>query len=727
MKEVIRVEDQYYILAAAAHDEHSRVLKDDDTFALFDRSGNIRRLGRADQGIYRDGTRFLSRLDLRVCGLRPLLLSSAVAENNAIFAVDLTNPDLTAEDGAQVRHGEIHIFRVKFLSDGVCHERLRVHNHGLVPVSLRFALEFEADFLDIFEVRGMQREQRGGPPTAAVAGETTRWVYTGLDDVTRVTQVRCSGAEARFEPGTISFPLTLQPHEERDVYLTVECLIGEPSSASASTGSPPPYDLALASLGGRIGELEATQLRVRTSNAGFNEWLERSAADLRLLESWTEHGLYPYAGVPWYSTPFGRDGIITALQALWFQPSLARGVLRFLAATQATELDASRDAEPGKILHELRGGEMAALGEVPFGRYYGTVDATPLFLMLASEYHRATGDRALIEELWPHLELAVSWISDFGDADGDGLLDYAVKAERGLTNQGWKDSWDSSFHADGRLIDPPIALCEVQGYAYAGLLGMASLAQALGHEDRARLWRTQAMLLRERFEDAFWCEELSTYALALDGNKQPCRVRASNAGHCLYTGIASEERARRTTDTLMSDAFFSGWGIRTVAAGEVRYNPMSYHNGTIWPHDNALIAAGFARYGFKDESRRVFESMFEASATFEQRRLPELYCGFSRRSGEGPTSYPVACSPQAWASGTVLMTLGACLGLQPDAPTQTLRLCRPVLPEWLERVVVEGLQVGSATVDLAFHRYAEGGAGVDVLRRQGELEVLIVK
>ncbi|ATB27331.1 amylo-alpha-1,6-glucosidase [Melittangium boletus] len=720
MKEIIRVEDQYYILATAAHDELSRVLKCDDTFALFDRSGNIRALGRQEQGVYHEGTRFLSRLELRVNGQRPLLLSSSVVQGNTLLAVDLTNPDIRVGGKVVIPHGSIHIFRARFLGSGTCHERLRVQNFGQEPASLELSLEFDADFRDIFEVRGTRRDHPRPEPSARVDGDAVVIAYQGLDKVQRTTRVSCQPKAVKLDAQSFHFQVRLEPHQEQSFYVTVACAADKPAATL------PSYDEALLGEVHARDELVERQCRLFTSNTLFSEWLDRSVADLRMMTTRTEHGFYPYAGVPWYSTPFGRDAVITAFQALWLQPSLAAGVLRFLAATQARALEPERDAEPGKILHEMRRGEMAALGEIPFGRYYGTVDATPLFLMLASAYYQASADKALIESLWPSLELAVRWMREWGDLDQDGFLEYSVRAKRGLSNQCWKDSWDSVFHANGTLAEGPLALCEVQGYAYAALKSMAELAESLGRPEQGRGWRSDAERLRQRFEDVFWCDDLNLYALALDGRKRPCRVRASNAGHCLYTGIASEDRARRIARTLTQPEFFSGWGIRTVAEGESLYNPMSYHNGSIWPHDNALIAAGFARYGLMEHATQVFQALFEASLTFDLRRIPELYCGFVRRAGEGPTLYPVACSPQAWAAGSVLMLLGACLGLELDAPHRRLKLNRPILPPFLDEVRIDRMQVGDAMVDLVFHRY-DTGAGVDVLRRHGDLEVIIVK
>jgi glycogen debranching enzyme len=453
----------------------------------------------------------------------------------------------------------------------------------------------------------------------------------------------------------------------------------------------------------------------------FNKWIGRSSSDLHMMFTATPYGLYPYAGVPWFSAPFGRDGIITALEYLWVNPEIARGVLGYLAAQQAKQRDPSRDAEPGKILHETRKGEMAALREIPFDLYYGSVDATPLFVMLAGAYFGATHDLAFIRSIWSQIDFALRWIDNYGDRDGDGFVEYERRSSKGLIHQGWKDSWDAVFHGDGILAEGPIALCEVQGYVYAAKCAAAVIASALGQTKKARVLLTQAEVLKEAFQKAFWCEELSTYALALDGEKQQCKVSASNAGHCLYAGVAEVEQAARIATTLMQNPSFSGWGVRTVAVTEARFNPMSYHNGSVWPHDNALIAAGLARYGFKDNAVRILGGLFDASR-FVEYRLPELFCGFYRRDGEGPVPYPVACSPQSWSAASVFLLLQAILGMKIDAAASQLSFVRPILPEFLDEIQIKNLKVGTGTVDLLIHRHARYAA-IEIERHEGAIEV----
>jgi glycogen debranching enzyme len=529
-----------------------------------------------------------------------------------------------------------------------------------------------------------------------------------------------------FEPqpegltiSTASYAFELQPNQSRSIYVTVKCDRGIDESPAL------PFRKGLRAAFQEHRAASRGMATITTSNPIFNEVMCRSMADLAILTTGTPEGPYPYAGIPWYSTTFGRDGIITAMQMLWCDSRLAKGVLRRLAAYQAKDFDPLADAEPGKILHEMRGGEMAALREVPFKLYYGSVDATPLFVMLAGLYTEHTGDIDTLRELWPNIEAALAWIDGPGDPDRDGFVEYNRADQNGLVNQGWKDSYDAVFHADGSIAVGPTALCEVQGYVYAAKRAAAHGARRLGKLALGDTLDAQATKLAKRFEAAFWCEQLGTYALALDGQKRPCCVRTSNAGQVLFSGIAAPQRAAAVMRDLMQPSFFSGWGIRTVAREEKRYNPMSYHNGSVWPHDNALITAGFARYGHKGAIDRVFKGLFDAASYMELRRLPELYCGFQRGRQRGPTLYPVACSPQAWAAGTPLMLLQSSLGLEFDQNHNEILLHQPRLPAFLEEVSLRNLRLGESVVDLMLRRHGNE-VSIQVLRNEGQIRISAV-
>jgi glycogen debranching enzyme len=719
--DVIQYQDQFYILATSSLlQERRHVLKDGDSFAVFDTQGDVAPFGAGEQGYFHGGTRHLSMLRQTINGQRPLLLSSRVREQNDLFGADLTNPD-QARDGVVVFPRDLlHVYRSRFLLEGHWYERLRIANYGLAAITATFMLEFGADYADIFEVRGLKRERRGRSLPPAVEPQAVRLAYEGLDGAVRATVLLFDPAPTVLTADRARFHLDLVPHQVHTLTLTIRC------EGPEGHGPTRTHEEACEVASGSASRRRRGWCSVFTANEQFNEWCNRSAADIQMMTSEMPTGLYPYAGVPWFSTPFGRDGIITALESLWANPDLARGTLAYLAETQALAPSAEQDAEPGKILHETRRGEMARLGEVPFAKYYGSVDSTPLFVILAGYYYRRTGDRPFIAGLWQHVDRALRWIDDYGDLDGDGFVEYARRSASGLVQQGWKDSTDSVSHEDGELADAPIALCEVQGYVFEAKRQGARLAALLGFEDRARVLAAQAKELRDRFERAFWCDDRATYALALDGRKRPCHVRASNAGHCLFTGIAHPSRARRVAETLMDEAFFTGWGVRTLAAGEVRYNPMSYHNGSIWPHDNALIGAGFARYGLRAPVARILAGLFDASMFVDRYRMPELFCGFRRRPGEGPTLYPVACSPQAWSAGAVFMLLQATLGLSIDGAARRITINKGMLPEFLPDVRIEQLRVGEGSVDLVLERQPRN-LGVRVERNDAKAEIVVIQ
>jgi glycogen debranching enzyme len=720
VEEIIQVKNRWYVLATAAlSEDRPQVLKHDETFAVLDRLGNIKQYGLGEEGLYHEGCRFLSRWEITVNHRQPMLLNSMVRKDNSLLAVDLTTPDLYEEGRLVIPRGTVYIAREQFLWGGVHYEHLRLVNYGKYRVNLTLEIRFAADFADIFEVRGVPRSRRGAKLPVQVKGSGLLLAYQGLDGVCRQTRLRFTPAPAELTERQASFRLELTPGQRVDLAAIAACEMDRRAAKIL------PVAEAAEKAVTALATVRVAGANIYTSNEQFNDWVDRSTADLSMLLTHTPYGSYPYAGVPWFSTPFGRDGIITAIEYLWVYPDLARGVLAFLAANQAEQDIPQQDAEPGKILHEARLGEMAALGEVPFQRYYGSVDATPLFIILAEAYFRRTGDRDFIAGLWPHILRALDWLDLFGDMDQDGFVEYQSQTPVGLQHQGWKDSDDAVFHADEQPVPGPIALCEVQGYVYLAKKRAAVLALAFEDQELARRLEKQALALKKKFNQIFWCEDLNTYALALDGDKRPCRVRTSNAGHTLWSGIASWEYANRLVRTLFSEDFFSGWGIRTLARNEARYNPMSYHNGSVWPHDNALITAGLARYGYKKQAVRLLTGLFEASNALDLHRLPELFCGFTRLPGQGPTHYPVACAPQAWASAAVFFLLQACLGLTFSSEKPQVCFSHPRLPEYLQWMEIRNLPVGSGAVDLILHRHPQD-VGVNALRKDKDVEIAVI-
>jgi glycogen debranching enzyme len=696
-----------------------RTLKHGDSFAMFDEFGDVLEVEHSPFGLFHHDTRFLSLLLFTVEGHRPLMLSSTVQTDNVTLDVDLTNPDIFVEGELRLAKDTFHVARAKFLWQAGCYELFTVTSYAGEPTRLRLALDFAADFADLFEIRGHQRTRRGAVRTELRGPAEVAFVYESVDGVPRTTRLSFGMIPSMLAPDRAEFELELGARQRRALGVTVHCEHG-----NAFNGNTKFFGALRQARRARTAARSGVP-EIESSNSVFNSVLSRSMADLAMLTTETPHGPYPYAGVPWFSTAFGRDGLITALEMLWFDPAIARGVLRFLAAHQARAEDAAADMEPGKILHEVRECELARLGEVPFGRYYGSVDSTPLFVALAALYWQRTRDRATLEALWPQLRAALEWIARYGDRNGDGFIDYGRRRESGLRNQGWKDSEDAVFHADGSLAQAPIALCEVQGYTYLAYREGALLAYDLGEKQLSSLLESKADEMRERFETAFWCEDLGTYALALDGAGAPCRVRTSNAGQLLFSGMVRPDRAARVVKSLFGAEFFTGWGIRTLGAREKRFNPTSYHNGSVWPHDNALIALGLARYGHSGEALALTTALFDAAAHMHLRRLPELFCGFDRRRGKAPTLYPVACAPQAWAACTPFALIQACLGLEVDAAGESVRLRQPRLPRFLDWLIVRRLRVGESRLDLILRRQ-DSSVAVNLLAREGGADVEVM-
>lgn len=722
MDELIKHNNEIYVRASAVlSDQRLRVLKYGETFGIFDVHGDIMTAGVPTQGLYLGSTRYVSRMELRISGLRTTLLSSSITSDDMLFTADLSNPDITVQNSdLKVNHSSFHLFRSKFLTDNVCYEEVQITNFSEKNVSLPVSFLFATDFLDMFEIRGIARKGRGTILRPLIEESSAEFSYIGLDDRKRNCRISFYPTPFELSSSECKYLLPFKAAEKQQLHVVIEC------SEDRSPKKCPSAARIKNQITERYERRAQQGCAIYSSSERFGTWIHRSKSDIQLMTTQTPYGSYPYAGIPWFNTIFGRDGLITALQYLWVDPNLAKGVLTSLASLQARDDIAYEDAEPGKILHELRGGEMVTTGEVPFKRYYGSIDSTPLFIILAGRYFEMTADVVFLETLWPSILRALEWIDQYGDQDGDGFIEYLRRSTKGLRNQGWKDSDESVFDERGDLVDGPIALCEVQGYVYSAKVMAADIAGRIGEKELADRLRMEARTLRTNFSKSFWLPDRNYLALALDKNKSPSRVLSSNAGQCLYSEILSKEQALKMASKIFSPEMFSGWGVRTLAANEVRYNPMSYHNGSVWPHDNSLIAEGFARYAMKEEVLKIAEAMFDVSVNIDLFRLPELFCGFEKRQGQGPTLYPVACSPQAWAAGSVFLLLKACLGLKINGFDRCVSLEQPVLPYAIEEFAIRNLQVADARIDLLFRRHASE-VSVYVERRVGKVDVAIFK
>jgi glycogen debranching enzyme len=728
------------------------VLKEHQMFLVSDVNGDIAAHNVDGQGLYWRDTRFLSYYELSIEGGRPQLLS-ATGEHSFMTNLQFANVAFSTADGQDVPARSISIRRNRFLSGGL-QERIGLFNYNRFSVSLRLVLSFGSDFRDMFDVRGYaKRSKHGDIDLPRREGRSVELRYAGLDGVSRSTLVRfdqdpfeveihppdplpeeplrhlpgISGrgdprAEVSIRPPTASahFLLDVPPGRFAAITFQVVPHLG----TDAAEVAPPSLDAEFLVIRASYEDWETGATRISTDHEIFNAILRRSLHDLRLLSDRLPNGYLPSAGIPWFAVPFGRDSLITSLQSLSLQPQIARATLQFLADHQGTQVSEWRDEEPGKILHEIRMGELAALGQVPHAPYYGSVDSTPLFLVTLGEYLRWTADWELGRMLRPHAEAALTWIDAYGDLDGDGYVEYISRSQHGIRNQGWKDSIDALCYRDGRNIEPPIALAEVQGYVFDAWMQMAEYFRKLGDDTRATRLHQRALELRERFQREWWIEEEGCFALALDRDKRPVRAVSSNPGHCLWSGLFDDEMAHRLGKRLMADDMQSGWGIRTLSSKEPMFNPMSYHNGSVWPHDNSLIVAGLKRYGMDDRAMRVADEVIDAAVRFPLYRLPELYCGFARdrRYFSMPAQYPVSCSPQAWAAGSIFLMVQAMLGLRPDADGNRLNL-RPTLLGRINEITIENLRVGSHRVDLEIRQ--DGAVPRVTVLRGGPIEVVI--
>jgi glycogen debranching enzyme len=714
------IKDNYLVIGTSSvTEEKTIVLKHDNTFAIFNKYGDIIPNLKSAQGVFHDGTRYLSDFRLTIEGNKPLFLSSNLRDRSEMFVVDLTNPDILDDDHElRFEKGSLHIMRKKVLWSSCFYEQIQFSNFGREKIEFTLELDFDADFADIFEVRGIDRMKSGIRLPFRADSESIRISYKGVDDVVRNTCIRMEPEPSQIDENCAYYTLKLAPGEKQTLSITM-------SFSQSEKEAPEIFNFrkAVKKHKRRFDYIDETSCEIETSNEQFNHWLNRSRTDLITMISNTPYGPYPYAGIPWFDTPFGRDGIITALECLWISPEVAKGVLQYLAATQATEEDSFRDAEPGKILHESREGEMAQLNEVPFRQYYGTIDATPLFIILAGEYFKRTDDIETIKGIWRNIEMALGWIERYGDTNNDLFVEYSRKEESGLFNQGWKDSQDSISYEDGKIAELPIALCEVQAYVFDAWMNAALMSKALGYDERSNELRSRAETFREKFSEHFWWDEKSVFYIAL-ANGEPCRVISSNAGHCLFSGIATQEQAKKLSRSLLSDNMFTGWGIRTLGLSEARYNPMSYHNGSVWPHDSAMIAYGFAKYGLKEEVLKIGTALFDASLFMEGQRLPELFCGFKRRQGEAPTNYPVACSPQAWSVAAVFIIIQSFLGMEINEHENVIRFFRPTLPEYINKLTLRNLPFKGMKLGIEFIRTGGDSVSITMKNKNVRMEIL---
>ena len=664
------------------------ILKQGDAFLIATTTGDLPTTQKA-MGLFWQGTRFLSTFALTLAGSPLVPLSHYVSDNGKCCQIDTTNAPFAVDNEVNIEQGTLHVCRVLELQADTLVQTITLTSFHITPVPVVLSLAFGTDFCDMFDVRGFTRTQRGIRKAPNCDTHAATLGYYGADHVERETHITFAPAADSLLLERVFWQRTLV--KGQSVTLRITCALS--TSETKQRMSVPLLPLALPT--------------VTTNDTLFNRFLARGVNDFAMLSTPTPHGYFPYAGIPWFACPFGRDGLLACLEFLPWFPEVVRGALTFLAAHQGTKVEPFTDEEPGKILHEFRTGELANLREIPYTPYYGSVDATPLFLMTLEKYIRWTNDIYLLRQLWPNAMAAARWLTMFGDKDGDSFIEYHKASAKGLGNQGWKDAWDSITHRDGRLATGPIALCEVQGYAFAAYRAMGYLAGRLGKSSEAEYWEDQATTLQAQFLQHFWWEEEQTVYLALDGTKEPCAVVSSNAGHCLWTGIVPDGYAQQIVRRLMRDDMYSGWGVRTLSTQTIRYNPMSYHNGSVWPHDTAIVGAGFAKHDGKNETRLLLQSLYNASQHHEGLRLPELYCGFAQHASYGPTRYPHACSPQAWAAGSPFLLLSGLLGLHPQAERQRLLLIKPVLPYGIDTMEIQGMKVRGENVHLRLTRVGD--------------------
>jgi glycogen debranching enzyme len=676
------------------------------TFVSTSDSGDISPPGAPDVGFFHDDTRFLSQLELKLGGLRTVVLSSS---NERTFAstIELTTGSATLRETIDLPENTIHIRREQLLGGNQFFDYVTLENFNQQPVELTLELVYSADFMDVFQIRGTARNRCGHYFVPVANGNQVRFSYRGLDNIFRTTQILFNPAPDMISdsiPTVCTYRVRLEPGRRTRIETVISAHLAE---SEQRRSHPADFRDSIHRRRRHFETWHAESTHFRSNNEEFNAFLNTAVADFHALQIPDGNDHIIAAGIPWFATIFGRDSLISSYQSLVLNPRLAAETLRVLARYQGREENDWRDEQPGKILHESRGGEMANNAEIPFGAYYGSADATPLFLVLCAELFNWTSDEALLHELKPAIYKALEWIDRYGDIDGDGLSEYLRRSPRGLINQGWKDSWDANMHADGSVAEPPIALIEVQGYIYDAKYRLSRLLRVFGDTRTADRLKKESTDLARRIEKCFWMQRQGFFAMALDRDKKPLQVISSNVGHLLFSRAMRTERARTVTQRMMRDDMHTGWGWRTLASSEKVFNPLSYHRGSVWPHDNSIIAHGMCLYGFTKPALHTLTTLFHAALAFRDNRLPELFCGVQRGEHDSPVHYPVSCSPQAWASGAVMFMLTSVLGIRPSAPQRELNIMNAALPEWLDHLQVRNLRVGNSRVALDFSRRGE--------------------
>ena len=701
-----------------------RTIKYNDIFMVTDENGNITSDNNSGFGIYSDDTRFLSQLILKINDTNPVVLSTSTETGYSSVIIGTNVPMNDNLDNEKIIQQETVQIKRETIIYGSCFETISIENYNFFPIGIKAELFLEADFLDIFEVRQISAVEKTQQQKPQFENNALKFNYYDSTGATLSTEITFNGLKpTSVSGGHIVFDMVIDPSTKKEFKFRINL---KTTASLPEQNEADDFNDAFEKVGENTVIIEKNTTRFDSNNQDFNELVQRSVKDVNMLTTRAYYGEYLAAGIPWFTTLFGRDSIIAARQSLLYNPELARNILITLAKFQGKEVNDWRDEEYGKIPHEIRFGELARSNQIPHSPYYGTVDATSLWLVLLYEYYKWTDDKELLEKLWQNALDCLYWIDNCGIKNK--YVTYTKRSTEGLDNQGWKDSSNSNIHQDGTLAESPIALIEVQSYTYDAKMKMAELAGYMGEYDLKIHLLQSCHKFKEQFNKDFWMKDLGFFTQGLDKNMNQMKIISSNAGHGLGTGLYETEYENLVAERLLKSDMFSGWGIRTLSTNCIAYNPMSYHNGSVWPHDNSLIVYGLSKIGRVDLSLKVTSGLFEAARLMKYKRLPELFCGFSRKykRQDPPVRYPVACSPQAWAAASSFMLIQSMLNIIPNAQTSELIINNPTLPAWLDFLCLENVKVGDATVDLDFRKTSKGLV-LDVLNKKGKLDVIIKK